>query len=79
MIKPSIGRIVHYFPQPGEFGLHSNSTSPCAAIITAVWSDTCVNLKVLVDGPHDHWVTSRMLREGSDDCGFGVWAWPERV
>lgn len=38
--KPSIGRIVHYWPYDGN----PNETSPRAAIITQVHSDTSVNL-----------------------------------
>lgn len=75
--KPTVGRIVHYFPQSGEFGVHSNSTSPLAAVIVAVWGDECVNLKVFCDGPHDHWLTSRLRRSaGSGDAG--QWDWPAR-
>jgi hypothetical protein len=40
MIKPTIGRIVWYHPSSGL------SISPHAAIVTAVWSDTCINLAV---------------------------------
>lgn len=38
MIKPTVGRIVHFFR---EYGVE-----PMAAIIANVWSDTCVNLAV---------------------------------
>ncbi len=39
MIKPSVGRVVHFRPT-GISGI------VCAALITAVHSDTCVNLRV---------------------------------
>ena len=45
MIKPTVGRIVIYTPQPID-GLAQNGNEPLAAIVTAVWSDTCVNLAV---------------------------------
>ena len=45
MIKPTVGRIVLYTPQPID-GLAQNGDQPLAAIVTAVWSDTCVNLTV---------------------------------
>ncbi len=37
MIKPTIGRIVWYYPNTGD-------EAPLAAIIVCVHSDTCVNL-----------------------------------
>lgn len=30
------------------------------AVITAVWGDECVNLKVIVDGCFDLWITSAL-------------------
>lgn len=49
MQKPSLGRIVHYVYDDGRHpGQH------CAAVITAVWSDTCVNLRLLADGGNDY-------------------------
>ncbi len=48
---------------------HARQAYP--AVITAVWSDTCVNLRVLLDGEPVHWATSRALGEG-EFC----WAWP---
>lgn len=71
--RPSIGRIVLYHFDSSEFNLNNNQ--PVApAIITSVWSDTCVNLKVLADDVHDHWKTSRNIGEGP-----GQWSWPPRV
>jgi hypothetical protein len=64
-MKPTPGRIVNYFDSVGTH----------VAIITKVWSDTCVNLSVIRDGA------------GSFDCRTSVllgqnennWDWPERV
>lgn len=61
--KPSVGRIVHY-REPRVEGGHEIR----AAIVTRVWSDTCVNLTVF----------------GADGGVYGVksataWSWPERV
>ena len=39
MIKPTIGRVVWYWP-------NVEATQPQAAIVAWVWSDTCVNLAV---------------------------------
>lgn len=40
MIKPTVGRVVNYFPRGNAEG------PPLAAIIACVWSDTCVNLAI---------------------------------
>jgi hypothetical protein len=79
MQKPSIGRIVHYIPADEEKRAN-NGTSPIAAVIVAVWSDTCVNLKLLTDGTADIWKTSVLLLEGPDDeTAVYRWKWPERA
>lgn len=44
------------------------------ALVVRVWSDTCVNLKVELDGEPTFWATSRT--EGED---AGYWAWPPRA
>lgn len=44
MIKPTVGRVVWYYP-PGR----SASEQPQAAIVAHVWSDTCVNLAIFGD------------------------------
>jgi hypothetical protein len=71
--KPSVGRIVLFHFQASDANLN-NGLLVAPAIITAVWSDTCVNLKVLADNPHDQWKTSMSLGEGP-----GQWSWPPRV
>jgi hypothetical protein len=65
-MKPTIGRIVIYTLYDGF--------EPCPAVIVRVWSDTCVNLKVFIDGPQDMWVTS--VCEGT---GPRSWHWPAKV
>ncbi len=46
-MRPSIGRIVHYI---GDGTLLSSSDNHYPAIVTHVWSDTCVNLFVFPKG-----------------------------
>ncbi len=47
MIKPTVGRIVHYHPDPFDnIAPGIPGGAPLAAIIATVWSDTCVNLAV---------------------------------
>lgn len=78
-MKPTIGRIVHYKPSAERVdALHElgcNHPEIMPAVIVAVWSDECVNLKVLVDGPAaDMWVTS--ANRGDET---GQWNWPKIV
>lgn len=44
IIKPTVGRIVHYYPGPDDPQLVEEA--PLAAIVAKVWSDTCVNLTI---------------------------------
>lgn len=83
--KPTIGRIVHYRltdQDTGAFAETGNVRSGMAlpAIIVRVWSDTCVNLRVIGDAPSDAWLTSRCLatQEQIDAEVSGVWFWPTR-
>ena len=46
MIKPTIGRVVWFTPATSDDTLARNGTQPLAAMVTCVWSDTCVNLAV---------------------------------
>ncbi len=41
-------------------------------MIVRVWSDTCVNLKVLVDGNFDFWVTSASQGDGPRNWNWRV-------
>ncbi len=88
-MKPTIGRIV----------LVNISTDPAKpemrpAIITAVWSDICVNVRLLSDGgndtgllvelgvseKHPEWLTSiTMALAGDGSVGTRQWCWPPRV
>lgn len=45
-----------------------------AAVVTAVFGPATVNLRVLLDGTDDLWLTSRALGDSP-----GGWTWPERV
>jgi len=87
MQTPSIGRIVRYVladgPQKGESR---------AAMIVRVWSDTCVNLLVFLDGYND--ISQMALQLGAKSeptemrvtsCSYdadrkpGCWFWTEFV
>jgi hypothetical protein len=72
--KPSIGRIV-------LFRTHaSNGALEHPAIITRVWSDTCVNLSVFPDFGEPQPRTSVNQNESLDGPNQDyAWRWPPRV
>ena len=75
-MEPSVGRIVHYYTSQTHQHFNAVGPGPYPAIITRVWSPTCVNLKVLPDcgAPFD--ATSISLKVE----GFTTyWEWPPRV
>lgn len=78
MIKPTVGRIVHYWPATGQ-----KESQPYAAIIVCVWSDTCVNLAVFnrSGGFMQNVPTSILLiQEGNEvPSGGNYCEWPLRV
>jgi len=82
--KPTIGRIVHYhtteddrkyFASQSNVWHTHNQAYTLPAIITAVWSDNCINIQIMVDGSGPNlWKTS--VNQGVQP---GMWTWPERV
>jgi hypothetical protein len=52
-------------------GRSCNASDELPAIVVAVWSQNVINLKVLLDGIGDIWVTS--VSEGDQP---GQWHWP---
>lgn len=63
-MTPTIGRIVHVLMAPDS----NNGSDVAPAVITRVWSDTCVNLRVLRDGypGPEEWLTSWSLHESRE-------------
>lgn len=77
-MKPTVGRIVHYISLRGPDGSYpDNAHSP--AVITRVWTDTCVNLAVFEDASVSgvRFVTSCVQDESSTPALY-TWHWPER-
>jgi hypothetical protein len=74
MIKPTIGRVVWYTPSEsdGRQLTHSPAMTvygdTLAAIVTHVWSDSCVNLTVFDSNGMPHGRTSVMLHQGEGPC-----------
>lgn len=93
-MKPSVGRIVHYFPSElataeledlfplgddqSRLGHHARMSrhGPHAAIITAVHSDVCVDLRVFPPLRDDQAIAAVTDRKGDS---AGHWEWPPRV
>lgn len=75
-MKPSVGRIVHVLVDPAD----NNGTDVAPAIITRVWSDSMVNVKVLLDATAEQWQTSvNLYSERPTDPALtrAAW-WPPR-
>lgn len=75
-MKPSLGRIVLTYVDPTQ----NNGADVAPAVITRVWSDTVVNLRVLVDtGAMPLSKTSVvLLAEQPAEVSYTCW-WPPRV
>lgn len=84
-MKPTVGRIVHWFPDgapEGQAGIYGDQ--PYAAIITHVHDDDCVNLLPFVK---DHGQAQRnfcvpqtsVCRRGTPQATTHSWDWPPRV
>ena len=74
-MKPTIGRIVKYIPtdlekKEMEKADYCNVAEELPAIIVAVWGEDCVNLKVMLDGVGDRWITSTLKGDQP-----GQWDW----
>ena len=72
MQKPTIGRIVHFVWMRDE----TTDSGDQAAIITHVWSDTCINLCVFSPNGETKGETSVVY---SDTRSSRSWHWPEKV
>ncbi len=72
-MKPSLGRIVLFRSEL------SNGALEHPAIITRVWSDTCVNLTVFLDFGAPSLKTSVTFDESEAPSAQYSWRWPPRV
>ncbi len=73
MAKPTVGRIVHYYPTDHEV----DSLQPCAAIVTRVWSDRTVDLFALDLGTKIPFAVVTSATQ-SDTPEAERWMWPPR-
>jgi hypothetical protein len=78
MIKPTIGRVLHFYPRGSK-----PTDRPLLALVAHVWSDTCVNLAVFDanGGIYQDETTSVLLvQEGAEVPTGGNYAvWPSRA
>lgn len=80
-MQPSIGRIVLVPMDPAM----NNGAKVAPAIITRVWSDTTINVRILADSENLLWRTSVTYTPDLDALPSGDlnpthhWAWPPRV
>lgn len=74
-IVPTIGRVVLYFPSETDRleGMEVISPEPCTALITYVWSDTCINV-VAFDHDGEAWPRRRVAINVAD-AGEGRAEW----
>lgn len=73
-MTPTIGRSVHYhLPDHDPRSRYEGDVLP--ATVTRVWSDTCVNLKVICEAG-DFLATSVVFDESGAP---GHWSWPPRA
>lgn len=80
-MKPTIGRVViyktteedkDYFRSLTQKWQTINVSDQLPAMIVAVWSDTCINVQVMLDGVQSTmWKTS--VNQGDVE---GQWSWP---
>lgn len=86
MSAPTIGRTVHYTLCESDVKMINTrrDADPSSgnrvqvgdvfpAVVVRVWTGTCVNLQVLLDGRDTHWATSRTEGDGPT-----YWSWPPR-
>lgn len=75
-MTPSMGRIVMVNADPDE----NNGADQAPAVITRVWSDTLVNVRVFLDADTTpEWRTSVKLHDARPETvGHDAW-WPPRV
>lgn len=88
--KPTLGRIVLFTfatPFDSDWSGRDGQGAQVPAIITAVWSDTCVNLTVFVDGYLGVLAQSTIVLKTEqnqkninyDEPNAAFWEWPTRV
>lgn len=81
--KPTVGRIVNFFPSAQEASERSGAASNGAAVVPAIvtqvfdWTDSykSLNLKVFTDGSANIWAPSTQHKSLAGE-GQAYWDWP---
>lgn len=77
MIKPTVGRMLHYYPAGEDSGAIITCGQPLAATIAHVWNDRCINIAYLDANGVWRGKTSVLLVHEDDDArpgaGYCVW------
>lgn len=76
--KPTVGRIVHYYPSTAD--TTKKDGQPYPAVITHVFDDECVNLHVFSDGtfgtPDGNKTPTSVTKWNGEPDPASCWAWP---
>ncbi|MEU9349044.1 hypothetical protein AB0D74_48390 [Streptomyces sp. NPDC048278] len=76
MPTPSLGRVVLVPADPAV----NNGSNIAPAVITRVWNDDVINVRVLLDSDAVQWRTSVKYADSLDDIQHThAWTWPPRV
>jgi hypothetical protein len=77
-MKPTVGRIVHYFNMAAAAGPQNNQMGPgpYAALVVQVFSEHCVSLKVFAPTEGNDRIESSVESRGST-LGGRFWDWPK--
>jgi hypothetical protein len=75
LMKPTVGRVVHVFTKDTTKQFNGMGEGPYAGVITQVFSDECVNIRVFPSFG-EPWETASCLQNVG---GYNRWAWPDRV
>ena len=84
----TVGRIVHLHPGTSAWALEKIGTNgnvgPVPAIVTRVWSESCINVTAFPDNAAPVLLTSVVKRtpaeaEQAAALGNMTWDWPERA
>jgi hypothetical protein len=60
---PHIGQIVHVYTRNPNYWYNGCGVGPYPAVVTRVWSDKCINLKVMPDCGLPYDLTSTVRKE----------------
>ena len=74
MVKPTVGRLVRYFPSKAD--TFPTPAEGAAAIVTQVLSEETVNLVVFDSDGHRH--SEASVSQKTEDNVVHTWDWPPR-